>query len=143
MKREYFAIGSDQDVAIICEYRQPGRNEPPKKGVIYGRVLNGAWDFTIENGIMTVIAKGTRHEVKIIWKGRLPDGFGHYMDIIEYIEKRLSRWPITNYAIDRVILIKDYGKRVTRAIKAAVRNFKVVYREDSTLVQDEEDLIPF
>lgn len=143
MKQEYFAIGEGRRVRLICQYRQPNSDEPRKNGVIYGYVVNGAWDFTLEGGILTVIAKGTMHEAEIIWKGWLPDGLGNYTDVGEYIERRLSRWAITNYLIDRAILTHEYGKRVARAWKAAVRNFKVVYRENSRFVQDEDDTIPF
>lgn len=146
MKQGYFAIGEGldgRDVWLICEYRRPKSDEPRKNGVIYGYVVNGAWDFTLEGGILTVLATGTTHEAEIIWKGWLPDGLMTYRDVSEYIERRLSRWAITNYLIDRAILTHEYGRRVKRAWKAAVRNFKVVYRENSKFVEDESDTIPF
>ena len=143
MKSEYFAIGEGRSVWLLCEHRKRGIGEPRRPGMVYGRVINGAWDFTLENGILTVLAKGTTHKKEIVWEGVLPDGLGNYREAMIYIERRLSCWPITNFVIDRSIRAKEYGKRVRRAWRAAVRNFKVVYRENSEFVQDEDDLICF
>lgn len=138
MKGEYFAIGEGRDVRLLCVHRKP-----PKDGVIYGNVVNGAWDFELQGGILKVLAKGKTHDVNVIWQGYLPDGLGHYMQCIEYVEHRLSRWAITNYVIDRAILVKEEWRRFARACRAAVRNFKVVYHENSKFVEDEGDTIPF
>lgn len=143
MKQEYFAIGEGRDVWLLCEHRKRRVGEPRRPGMVYGYVINGAWDFTLENGILTVLDKGTAHKMEIVWKGMLPDGLGGYQEALIYIARRLSHWPITNFVIDRSIRAKEYGKRVKRAWKAAVRNFKVVYRENSEFVQDESDTIPF
>lgn len=138
MKGEYFAVGEGRDVRLLCVHRKP-----PKDGVIYGNVVNGAWDFEFEGGILTVLATGKKYDANIIWHGYLPEGSGNYMQCIEYVERRLSHWPITNYVIDRAILVKEEWKRFVRACRAAVRNFKVVYRENSKFVEDEDDLMSF
>jgi hypothetical protein len=138
MKRgDYFAIGEGRKVSLLCECRGIGN------GVIYGYVVNGAWEFTLEAGILTVIAKNTMHEVNIIWEGEIPRGLGDYNDAIEYIERRLNHWAITNTLIDQWIRLGETWIRFKRAIGAAKRAYLKVYEANSQFVNDEEDLIPF
>lgn len=138
MKRgDIFAIGHGRKVALICECRGF------KEGVLHGYVVNGAWDFTLEHGILTVTAKGEMHEAEIIWTGKLPHDVGDRMECAMYIERRLNRWAITNYLIDSSIRFHAHVERFKRAVGAAKRAYGVVYAANSRFVQDEDDTIPF
>jgi hypothetical protein len=138
MKRgDYFAIGEGRKVSLLCECRGIG------SGVIDGYVVNGGWEFTLEAGILTVIAKNTMHEVDIIWEGEIPRGTGDYLDTCQYIERRLNHWAITNTLIDQWIRLGATWIRFKRAIGAAKRAYLKVYEANSQFVNDEEDLIPF
>jgi hypothetical protein len=133
---DYFAIGEGRKVSLLCKCRCIGN------GVVYGYVVNGAWEFTIAAGILTVIAKNTIHEVNIIWEGEIPRETGDYMDVCQYIERRLNHWAITNSLIDQWIRLGETWIRFKRALGAAKRTYLKVYEANSQFVNDEEDLIP-
>jgi hypothetical protein len=138
MKRgDIFAIGEGRKVRLLCECRGV------KNSVVHGTVVNGAWDFTLRDGILTVTAKNTMHEADIVWVGEIPYGIGGYMATCEYIERRLKRWSITNKLLDRWISFGDTWLRFKRAIGAAKRAYRKVYEANSRFVEDEDDLIPF
>lgn len=143
MKNEYFAIGKGHDVWLVCEHRARRVGESRKEGTVYGRVLNGCWDFELYAGTLTILHTKKKQEASIIWSGSFPDRVGDYNDMAKYIERRLSHWWITNYLIEFGINAKKEWRRFGRACRAAMRNFKIVYRENSEFVQDERDTIPF
>jgi hypothetical protein len=126
-------------VKLFCELRSV------ESGVIKGCVVNGAWSFTLSEGVLQVDGKSEEHRFPVVisWTGDLPSGLGDYNDVIEYIERRINHWRITNWMIDRRLAFLREVARCKRAIGAAKRAYLKVYEANSRFVEDEDDLIPF
>lgn len=138
----FFALASPQEpkrVTLFCECGGV------QGDVIKGYVVNGAWSFTFSDGIVKIDGRSEEYHFPAVmsWTGDLPSGLGGYSDIMEYIERRINHWRITNWVIDkRLAFLREYA-RCNRAIGAAKRAYLKVYEADSKFIEDEDDLIPF
>jgi len=138
----FFALSPPEEpkmVKLFCEC------ESVQGGVIKGYVINGAWSFTLSGGILHIEGKSDDYSFPVVmsWTGDLPGGLGGYNDVMEYIERRLNRWRITNWVIEKRLAFLREFERCTRAIGAAKRAYRKVYEANSKFVEDEDDLIPF
>jgi hypothetical protein len=138
----FFSLSPPEEpkrVKLFCEL------ESVKGGVIKGYVVNGAWSFTLSEGILQIEGKSEDHRFPVImsWTGDLPGGLGDYNNVMEYIERRINHWRITNWMIDKRLAFLRELARCNRAIGAAKRAYLKVYEANSKFVEDEEDTIPF
>lgn len=133
---DLFAIGEGKRANLLCEVC--GIDD---EGGIEGFVLNGAWDFTLKGGLLTVTEFGTQFPAKIVWTGAVQNG--DYNASLAYIDEQLSSFAVVRWYRQRCIATTLRMGRFGRACGAARRAFKKVYEADSPFIKDEDDLIPF
>jgi hypothetical protein len=133
---DLFAIGEGKKASLLCEVCAVHAD-----GSIEGFVINGAWDFTLKDGLLTVTQYGTQIPAKIVWTGAVPNV--DYNAALAYIDEQLSSFAVVRWYRQRCIAIRLRMGRFGRACGAARRAFRKVYEADSKFVNDEDDLIPF